>query len=106
MSLSSADLDGETRRNERRETNEADSISFFCAGESTGTERCLSYDEKPLLLFQRLKDSGQSPVFMLRHIVSRVSFHFSLLSRSSRARSSRAVELNTSRLSFPSLSSA
>jgi len=28
----------------------------------------LSYDEKPLLLFQRLKDSGQRPVFMLRHI--------------------------------------
>lgn len=45
---------------------------FICYGgngESTGTERCLSYDEKPLLLFQRLKDSGQSPVFMLRHIV-------------------------------------
>jgi hypothetical protein len=28
----------------------------------------LSYDEKPLLLFQRLKESGQRPVFMLRHI--------------------------------------
>jgi hypothetical protein len=33
-------------------------------------ERCLSYDEKPLLLFQKLKESGQKPVFMLRHIVS------------------------------------
>jgi hypothetical protein len=30
----------------------------------------LSYDEKPLLLFQKLKESGQRPVFMLRHIVS------------------------------------
>jgi hypothetical protein len=34
------------------------------------TERCLAYDEKPLLLFQKLKESGQRPVFMLRHIVS------------------------------------
>lgn len=34
-------------------------------------ERCLSYDELPLLLFQKLKESGQKPVFMLRHIVSR-----------------------------------
>jgi hypothetical protein len=33
-------------------------------------ERCLSYDEKPLLLFQKLKESGQKPVFMLRHMVS------------------------------------
>lgn len=33
-------------------------------------ERCLSYDEMPLLLFQKLKESGQKPVFMLRHIVS------------------------------------
>lgn len=33
-------------------------------------ERCLSYDEKPLMLFQKLKESGQKPVFMLRHIVS------------------------------------
>ena len=32
-------------------------------------ERCLSYDEKPLMLFQKLKESGQKPVFMLRHIV-------------------------------------
>ncbi|PWN88699.1 hypothetical protein FA10DRAFT_303631 [Acaromyces ingoldii] len=30
-------------------------------------ERCLSYDEKPLLLFQKLKDANQNPVFMLRH---------------------------------------
>lgn len=40
---------------------------FICYG---NTERCLSYDEKPLLLFQKLKESGQRPVFMLRHIVS------------------------------------
>lgn len=32
-------------------------------------ERCLSYDEKPLMLFQKLKEGGQKPVFMLRHIV-------------------------------------
>ncbi|CAD6578322.1 MAG: Adaptor for signal transduction [Tremellales sp. Tagirdzhanova-0007] len=38
---------------------------FICYG---NTERCLSYDEKPLMLFQRLKESGQRPVFMLRHI--------------------------------------
>jgi len=31
-------------------------------------ERCLSYDEKPLLLFQKLKDANKNPVFMLRHI--------------------------------------
>lgn len=33
-------------------------------------ERCLSYDEKPLMLFQKLKEGGMKPVFMLRHIVS------------------------------------
>ncbi|KAL1406181.1 hypothetical protein Q8F55_007869 [Vanrija albida] len=38
---------------------------FICYA---NTERCLSYDEKPLLLFQKLKDNGQRPVFMLRHI--------------------------------------
>ena len=32
------------------------------------TERCLSYDERPLQLFQRLKEQGQQPVFMLRHV--------------------------------------
>ena len=31
-------------------------------------ERCLSYDEKPLLLFQKLKDAKKNPVFMLKHI--------------------------------------
>lgn len=45
---------------------------FICYGTSatsSGTERCLSYDEKPLLLFQKLKEANQQPVFMLRHIV-------------------------------------
>ncbi|CAG8463681.1 812_t:CDS:2, partial [Scutellospora calospora] len=32
------------------------------------TERCLSYDEKPLLLFQKLKEAYQNPVFMLKNI--------------------------------------
>jgi hypothetical protein len=32
------------------------------------SERCLSYDEKPLLLFQKLKDAKKNPVFMLKHI--------------------------------------
>lgn len=40
---------------------------FICFGGGS-TERCLSYDEKPLLLFQKLKDQQQNPVFMLRHI--------------------------------------
>ncbi|KAF7309572.1 hypothetical protein MIND_00328200 [Mycena indigotica] len=42
---------------------------FICYG-STGNriERCLSYDEKPLLLFQKLKDARKNPVFMLKHI--------------------------------------
>src|SRR5688572_30336937 len=31
-------------------------------------DRCLSYDEKPLLLFQRLKDANKNPVVTLRHI--------------------------------------
>ncbi|KAH7106049.1 hypothetical protein BKA62DRAFT_349341 [Auriculariales sp. MPI-PUGE-AT-0066] len=38
---------------------------FICYG---NTERCLSYDEKPLLLFQRLKEAKKNPVFMLKHI--------------------------------------
>ncbi|KXN86547.1 Protein STE50 [Leucoagaricus sp. SymC.cos] len=42
---------------------------FICYGPSGNRiERCLSYDEKPLLLFQRLKDSKKNPVFMLKHI--------------------------------------
>ncbi|KAJ6568261.1 hypothetical protein DFH09DRAFT_917850 [Mycena vulgaris] len=42
---------------------------FICYG-STGNriERCLSYDEKPLFVFQKLKDSKKNPVFMLKHI--------------------------------------
>ncbi|KAG9045934.1 Adaptor for signal transduction [Tulasnella sp. UAMH 9824] len=38
---------------------------FICYGQ---TERCLSLDEKPLLLFKKLKDAGKNPVFMLRHV--------------------------------------
>ncbi|KAG8760151.1 Adaptor for signal transduction [Serendipita sp. 396] len=38
---------------------------FICYG---NTERCLSYDEKPLLLFQKLKEAKKNPVFMLKHI--------------------------------------
>ncbi|TIA74606.1 hypothetical protein E3P91_00844 [Wallemia ichthyophaga] len=38
---------------------------FICYGK---TERCLSYDERPLQLFQKLKEQSQQPVFMLRHI--------------------------------------
>jgi len=36
--------------------------------DNLSTERCLSYDEKPLLLFQKLKDAKKNPVFMLKHI--------------------------------------
>ncbi|GAA94076.1 uncharacterized protein L969DRAFT_96656 [Mixia osmundae IAM 14324] len=38
---------------------------FICYGSN---EKCLSYDDKPLLLFQKLKESGQKPCFLLRHI--------------------------------------
>ncbi|CAO1624993.1 unnamed protein product [Jaminaea pallidilutea] len=38
---------------------------FICYGT---TERCLSYEDKPLLLFQKLKEANMNPVFMLRHI--------------------------------------
>ncbi|QRV88982.1 VTS1 RNA-binding family SAM domain protein [Ceratobasidium sp. AG-Ba] len=38
---------------------------FICYG---NTDRCLSYDEKPLLLFQKLKEANKNPVFTLRHI--------------------------------------
>ncbi|RHZ64224.1 hypothetical protein Glove_326g179 [Diversispora epigaea] len=42
---------------------------FICFGSPDHpTERCLSYDEKPLLLFQRLKEANQNPVFMLKNI--------------------------------------
>ncbi|KAG9018370.1 Adaptor for signal transduction [Tulasnella sp. JGI-2019a] len=38
---------------------------FICNGT---TERCVSLDEKPFILFKRLKDANKNPVFMLRHI--------------------------------------
>ncbi|THH30709.1 hypothetical protein EUX98_g3470 [Antrodiella citrinella] len=42
---------------------------FICYGyPGNRIERCLSYDEKPLLLFQKLKDAKKNPVFMLKHI--------------------------------------
>ncbi|KAI0027479.1 hypothetical protein K488DRAFT_81113 [Vararia minispora EC-137] len=42
---------------------------FICYGPPNNRiERCLSYDEKPLLLFQKLKDASKNPVFMLKHI--------------------------------------
>lgn len=42
---------------------------FICYGApNQRIERCLSYDEKPLLLFQKLKDGKKNPVFMLKHI--------------------------------------
>ena len=46
------------------------SSSLTCILCSLGNriERCLSYDEKPLLLFQKLKDAKKNPVFMLKHI--------------------------------------
>ncbi|KAF9245298.1 hypothetical protein BU15DRAFT_71054 [Melanogaster broomeanus] len=42
---------------------------FICYGSAGNRiERCLSYDEKPLLLFQKLKEAKKNPVFMLKHI--------------------------------------
>ncbi|KAG6910228.1 hypothetical protein DXG01_012363 [Tephrocybe rancida] len=42
---------------------------FICYGApGNRIDRCLSYDEKPLLLFQKLKDAKKNPVFMLKHI--------------------------------------
>ncbi|KAJ7872388.1 hypothetical protein B0H13DRAFT_2553738, partial [Mycena leptocephala] len=44
-------------------------VMFMCY-DSTGNrmERCLSYDEKPLVLFQKFKDAKKNPAFMLKHI--------------------------------------
>jgi bZIP factor len=42
--------------------------SKFLLRSGNRIERCLSYDEKPLLLFQKLKDAKKNPVFMLKHI--------------------------------------
>lgn len=41
---------------------------FAYATTGNRIERCLSYDEKPLLLFQKLKEAKKNPVFMLKHI--------------------------------------
>ncbi|KIY69222.1 hypothetical protein CYLTODRAFT_430557 [Cylindrobasidium torrendii FP15055 ss-10] len=49
--------------------NWEDYAMFICFGsQGNRIERCLSYDEKPLLLFQKLKDAKKNPVFMLKHI--------------------------------------
>ncbi|KAF8920801.1 hypothetical protein CPB85DRAFT_1548605 [Mucidula mucida] len=49
--------------------NWEDYAMFICFGAAGNRiERCLSYDEKPLLLFQKLKDAKKNPVFMLKHI--------------------------------------
>jgi bZIP factor len=43
-------------------------LEFYPVSLGNRIERCLSYDEKPLLLFQKLKDAKKNPVFMLKHI--------------------------------------
>ncbi len=43
-------------------------INYLITFTDHTTERCLSYDEKPLLLFQKLKEANQNPVFMLKNI--------------------------------------
>ncbi|WFD01515.1 hypothetical protein MOBT1_000181 [Malassezia obtusa] len=35
---------------------------------SASTERCLTYEEKPLLLLQKLRESGTQPWFVVRHL--------------------------------------
>ncbi|KAG6335066.1 hypothetical protein ID866_4026 [Astraeus odoratus] len=49
-------------------------VIFICYGSpgmdtaaGNRIERCLNYDEKPLLLFQTLKNANKNPVFMLKH---------------------------------------
>ncbi|KAI8452932.1 hypothetical protein BY996DRAFT_7193092, partial [Phakopsora pachyrhizi] len=37
---------------------------------------CLSYKDKPLLLFQKLKEAYQNPVFTLRCILLKRGDHF------------------------------
>ncbi|KAJ7585035.1 hypothetical protein C8J56DRAFT_1027479 [Mycena floridula] len=37
-------------------------------GDATRRERCLSYDEKPMLLFQKLKNASQNPALTVKHI--------------------------------------
>ncbi|KAJ7909385.1 hypothetical protein B0H13DRAFT_1475749, partial [Mycena leptocephala] len=44
-------------------------VMFICYGSTDNRiERCLTYDEKPLVLFQKLKDAKKNPAFMLKHI--------------------------------------
>lgn len=53
----------------------------------------MSYDEKPLLLFQKLKESDQKPVFMLRHIREIVS-PIALAQQKQQARSEAGVTVS------------
>ncbi|KZT10050.1 uncharacterized protein LAESUDRAFT_756252 [Laetiporus sulphureus 93-53] len=75
---------------------------FICYG-SPGNriERCLSYDEKPLLLFQKLKESKKNPVFMLKHIRD-IRSPIAVAQQKQAAR--RASEASTSAKSLPSSS--
>jgi hypothetical protein len=61
---------GDTGESNRTSDNRSDLRLILASFRFNVIERCLSYDEMPLLLFQKLKESGQKPVFMLRHIVS------------------------------------
>ncbi|KAJ7719637.1 hypothetical protein DFH07DRAFT_761053 [Mycena maculata] len=46
-----------------------ENYAMFICYDSTENriERCLSYDEQPLLLFQKLTNAKKNPVFMLKH---------------------------------------
>lgn len=35
---------------------------------SLSIERCLSYDDKPLLILEKLKEAKKNPMFMLKHV--------------------------------------
>ena len=59
---------------------------------SSCPERCLAYDEKPLLLFQKLTETNQKPVFMLRHIKDIASPVAAALAKHARKREKRAKE--------------
>lgn len=69
---------------------------------STGNriERCLSYDEKPLLLFQKLKDAKKNPVFMLKHIKD-IRSPIAVAQQKQAAR--KASEASSSKLTTPAL---
>lgn len=35
---------------------------------SLSIERCLSYDDKPLLILEKLKEAKKNPMFTLKHV--------------------------------------